>query len=148
MARKGIAMEPAVTAGKSDVRSLTRRFLPWVVLALIVALAVPAIAKHNPVGGTVAAEGDSGATFTFDPVEIEIVEGTNITFSNNSPNAPHTFSSVDFLFESGAIVPGGKDRVVNTERLAPGKYVFFCGFHPVLMTGELTVVPAPAPPAP
>lgn len=139
-------MEPAISAGKSDVRSLTRRFLPLVVVALIVALAVPALARHGSAETTIIAfdfDFEVPNENPLDPREnsVTIEQGTNVFFENIGPNAPHTFSSLG-AFESGAVLPGG-DRIVQTEHLRPGTYQFFCGFHPVLMTGELTVVAAP-----
>lgn len=113
----------------SDVRRQQRGLLLFVVFVLILAVAVPALAKHRPVTGTVTAE-----NLTFDsPVTIQ--EGTNLLFVNLDL-VHHTVSSPEFLFESGAVVDG--ERIVNTERLAPGEYQFFCGFHPS-MTGTLVV---------
>lgn len=113
----------------SDFRRLRRGLLLFVVFVLILAVAVPVLAKHRPVTDTVTAQ-----NLSFDsPVTIQ--EGTNLLFVNLD-SVHHTVSSPEFLFESGAVVDG--ERIVNTERLAPGEYQFFCGFHP-FMTGTLVV---------
>lgn len=111
------------------VRRLPRGLLLLVGLVLILAIALPAVAKHREVTGTVTAE-----NLAFDsPVTIE--PGTNLRFVNLDADL-HTVSSPEFLFESGAVSDG--ERIVNTERLAEDTYTFFCGFHPS-MVGTLIV---------
>lgn len=131
-------------AGELGVNRWPRKWLVLVGLVLILALALPAMAKHRAVGGEVTA-----IDFEFLPedpdsedpevlkIKATIEQGTNVRFINDGPIDPHTLSSDDFLFESGAVLPG-RNRVVNTERLAAGTYTFFCGFHP-FMTGTLVV---------
>lgn len=106
-------------------------------LLLLLVMAVPAVARHAPIGAEVTAE---GFAFHHGDPEIETVEleaGTNVLFTNLD-GAPHTLSGEEGLFDSGVVNAGG-ERVVSTEHLRPGTYDFFCRVHP-FMKGELTVL--------
>ncbi len=128
-------LESVISARTENFKSYRRsgRLLLLVGLIMVLALALPAVAKHRPVGGELT-------VVDFEFGDVTIPEGTNILFKNEGPEEPHTLSSDDFLFESGAVLPG-RERVVNTERLAEGEYEFFCGFHP-FMRGTLVVSPS------
>jgi plastocyanin len=60
--------------------------------------------------------------------------GTTVIVQNTD-DAQHTWTSVDGVFDSGAIAGGETFSVTFDE---PGEYPYFCEFHPS-MTGTLTV---------
>lgn len=99
---------------------------------LLLAMSVPAMARHAPVAATVTA-----VSFDFDPNEVSIPEGTNLLFVNDDDGVPHTLSGINGRFDSGVIF-GDADTVVTTEHLRPGTYQFFCRVHPDML-GTLTV---------
>lgn len=135
--------EPALLAAMGKMRAQRQAWAAGLLVfaLLVVAVAVPAMARHNPDRVTVTAVGENSDEFAFDPENPSITAGDNVLFVNDS-TAQHTFTSDQpGLFESGVVLPGG-ERVVNTERLAPGvPYGFFCAIHPLIMTGTLTVGP-------
>jgi plastocyanin len=82
---------------------------------------------------------------TFDPFNLKVVIGVNNTvyFVNNDlqDNLGHVLetnswpsSGQPFAFE---ILPG---QVMNVTLSTPGKYLYNCEWHPVWMTGTITVV--------
>lgn len=127
-------VDPAIMARRVKMHGhrLPRGLLALAVLLLLLAMAVPAIARHNPIGATVTAVDDQ-----FNPSAVSIEAGTNLLFKNDGPNNPHTLSGTNGLFDGGLLFPGG-ERVVSTEHLQPGTYQFFCRVHP-FMQGTLTV---------
>lgn len=104
-------------------------------LLLPLAMAVPAMARHNFVAATVTAE-----NVQFNPTEVTIPAGSNVLFKNQEvpEGPPHTLSGTDGRFDSGLLFPGD-EMVVSTEHLRPGSYAFFCRVHPDVMLGTLTV---------
>jgi plastocyanin len=98
------------------------------------------------------------AFWGFGPYHVEARQGATVAFYNPDTNAhPHTVTSlvregspfanrvaVGSLFDSSPnqadlIAPGGAFRL-DTSRLAPGQYPYFCKLHP-WMTGFVTVLP-------
>jgi len=79
----------------------------------------------------------------YDPEEITVVKGTTITWTNND-SVVHTVTSGTIedptfgeLFDSGSKKSKAKWSL-DTSKLEPGKYVYFCTFHP-FMIGMFTV---------
>jgi plastocyanin len=75
-------------------------------------------------GGT---SGDAVAIqgFAFDPATLEVATGTEVTWTNEDPEA-HTVTAEDESFDSGAIDPGKTFSVT----LEDGSVAYFCAIHP------------------
>ncbi|HYG72575.1 MAG TPA: cupredoxin domain-containing protein, partial [Actinomycetota bacterium] len=73
--------------------------------------------------------------FAFDPAELEIASGDNLTLRNGNANTPHTFT-VDGSDVDVELAPLAEEEA--TIDLEPGTYDFFCRLHPQ-MEGTLTV---------
>ena len=89
--------------------------------------------------GGMGASGD-GATvqannFSFDPSDVEVGSGEDLSLRNGNGNTPHTFT-VDGADIDVELAPLATDEV--TVDLDGGSYDFRCRFHPE-MTGTLTV---------
>lgn len=80
------------------------------------------------------------ANFAFEPVELTVTAGTEVTFTNLD-SAPHTVTAgtdeepMPDLFDSGLLQQGETFTFVFEE---PGEYVYFCDRHPP-MEGTVTV---------
>lgn len=91
-------------------------------------------------GGGGEDEGGGASTvqannFAFDPAELEIAPGENLTLKNGNANTPHTFT-IDGTDVDVELAPlAEEDATIDLE---PGTYDFFCRLHPD-MQGTLTV---------
>ena len=65
---------------------------------------------------------------------ISVAAGTHLIFENHD-DLPHTIVIEGLSAKSGMLDTGDKFEAVPDK---PGKYVFFCGIHP-MMKGEITV---------
>lgn len=73
--------------------------------------------------------------FTYEPTEITVSAGTEVTFTNMDDQA-HTATSKDTgVFDTDSIADGG-DASISVDE--PGTYEFTCSFHP-FMKGTLVV---------
>lgn len=88
-----------------------------------------------------------GEELRFDPNELEVQTGTEITVANVG-GSPHTLTAEDGSFDTGTIAPGAEEGrfagnnasfVVNE----PGVFNFQCQIHPDAMRGTLTVTGEP-----
>lgn len=73
------------------------------------------------------------ADFAFSGV-TEVPVGTTVTVTNEN-GVSHTWSSVDDVFDSGALAPGDSFEFTFTEA---GSFDYLCNFHPS-MTGTIVV---------
>lgn len=73
----------------------------------------------------------SGFEFT-GPADVPA--GTTVVVRNND-SAPHSWTSVDGVFDSGTLAMGESFEFTFDE---PGEYPFFCAIHPS-MTGTIVV---------
>ena len=73
--------------------------------------------------------------FAFDPAELEIASGDNLTLRNGNANTPHTVT-IDGSDVDVELAPLAEEEA--TIDLEPGTYAFFCRLHPQ-MEGTLTV---------
>lgn len=97
-----------------------RNFL--LALALLSASPVAAIAQDaapNPV--TVVIK-----DFDFAPMDVTIPAGGSVTWTNLD-GEPHTVTSVDGLFRSGAL---DQDQSLTFTFAKPGTYAYLCSIHP------------------
>ena len=72
--------------------------------------------------------------FSFNPNTITVPAGTHIVFKNHD-DLPHSIVIPDLQQRSKML---DTDDQYETVLEKPGKYVFFCGVHP-MMKGEITV---------
>lgn len=72
------------------------------------------------------------AGFAFEPPDLRVPEGTEVTWTNDDPT-PHTVTADDGSFDSGTLEPGATFSVA-----ADGSITYFCAIHPA-MKGSLTV---------
>ena len=73
--------------------------------------------------------------FSFDPADVEVGSGEDLSLKNGNANTPHTFT-VEGTDIDVELAPLATDEV--TVDLDPGSYDFRCRFH-AEMTGTLTV---------
>lgn len=120
-------------------------FHPWMVGAVVVSVSgsqsvSTSIRDSGFVGGQFFA---GSAAWGFLPRNLEVKQGTIITFTNNG-NIAHTVTSgVDGAPDAGALwdftpVLPGTSVTLDTSSLAPGTYVYHCDFHP-WMTGAIKI---------
>ena len=83
-----------------------------------------------------AASGDavSISGFQFDPAELPVAPGTEVTWTNDDPET-HTVTADNGSFDSGPMDPGATFAAVVD---ASGAVTYFCAIHPS-MKGTLTV---------
>jgi plastocyanin len=86
-------------------------------------------------GGGVQNEGVvSIAGFAFDPADLTVDAGTEITWTNED-EAPHTVTAEDGSFDSGTLEPG---QTFSTTIDGAGAVTYVCQIHPE-MRGTITV---------
>jgi plastocyanin len=74
------------------------------------------------------------AGFAFDPADLTVDRGTEITWTNED-QAPHTVSAEDGSFDSGTLEPG---QTFSTTVDGAGRVTYMCQIHPE-MRGTITV---------
>ena len=88
--------------------------------------------RQEPATATGDAVSISG--FAFEPSELQVEAGTEVTWSNDDPEA-HTVTADDGSFDSGALDPGATFSTVVD---ASGAVTYICQIHPA-MQGTITV---------
>jgi plastocyanin len=88
------------------------------------------------------AQPDPPATATINIVDLSFTGSPSIAVGEpltivNSDTVAHTWTAVDFSFNSGNINPGAQHTHTFD---AAGDYAYFCEIHPE-MTGSVTVTP-------
>ena len=88
-----------------------------------------------------------GEELGFDPNELEVATGTEITVANVG-GARHSLTAEDGSFDTGIIEPGAEEGrfAGNNESFVvnePGVFNFQCQIHPGAMRGTLTVAGEP-----
>ena len=73
--------------------------------------------------------------FTYEPAEISVAPGAEVTFDNED-EAKHTATAEDESFDTGSIDGGGSGTLRAPDQ--PGTYGFVCDFH-ANMNGTLVV---------
>lgn len=79
--------------------------------------------ERSPGANAVSIQG-----FAFDPAEVAIGSGDEVTWTNDDP-APHTVTARDGSFDSGTIEPG-ETFAVRVD--ASGAVTYFCEIHPAM----------------
>jgi plastocyanin len=85
-------------------------------------------------GGDAGADAVSIANFAFDPAELEVAAGTEVTWTNDD-RAPHTVTADGGEFDSGTLDPGDTFSVAVEGN---GPVTYACVIHPE-MTGTIVV---------
>jgi plastocyanin len=85
-------------------------------------------------GGGANANAVSIANFAFDPAELEVPAGTEVTWTNDD-QAPHTVTAEGGEFDSGTLEPGDTFSVAVEGN---GPVTYACMIHPE-MTGTIVV---------
>jgi len=93
--------------------------------------AQPMPTKHAYLQKTVPISGGS-----YHPKVLTIKKGTTVTWINRQTD-PHTVTSVNGLFDSGIIKPGGHYKYTFTKT---GVYRYYCTLHPKTMRGIMVVI--------
>jgi len=124
-------------------------------MVLLLAAAWAARVDATPAGSSVApAAAPAGAAQqptvaivdrAFQPIEIVVVAGTSVTWTNRG-RLPHTTTSPG-TWDSGRLAPGAS---WSRQFDAPGTFNYICAIHPNEMRARIVVqeAAAPAPPAP
>ncbi len=102
------------------IHRLTRVLAVLLLLVGSLAVTLPARAQ----GETVVVEAADGNVF--EPATITISVGDTVTW-RNTDNVPHTSTSEDELWDSGALGAGEEFSFTFEEA---GTYAYFCEFHP------------------
>ena len=107
-----------VLCGASRLRGLgAARAFVSVTLVLFVAMS-PALAQDAE--PTVSMQGQS-----FSPVELHVVPGTTVTWTNDS-EVGHTVTADDNAYDSGNVEPGDSFSMTFD---TPGRYQYYCIPH-------------------
>lgn len=97
------------------------------------ALAVSLLFVALPAVGASAAEAQSNSvvmkSFDFSPMSLTIKAGSSVTWKNLD-GEPHTVTSVDGLFRSGAL---DQNDTFTFKFDKPGTYKYLCSIHPRMM---------------
>ena len=71
--------------------------------------------------------------FDFAPMSITVKTGSSVTWKNLD-GEPHTVTSVDGLFRSGAI---DQNESFTFKFVKPGTYKYLCSIHPKMMAAVI-----------
>lgn len=85
-------------------------------------------------GGNARPDAVSIANFAFDPAELEVAAGTEVSWTNDD-RAPHTVTADGGAFDSGTLEPGDTFSVAVEGN---GPVTYACMIHPE-MTGTIVV---------
>ena len=98
-------------------------------LAAVVAVSLAAASDAGPADALVSIK-----TFDFHPMELAVKAGATVTWKNLD-GEPHTVTSLDGTFRSGALDEGDS---FSFKFLKPGIYRYLCTIHP-RMVASVTV---------
>jgi plastocyanin len=103
---------------------------------LIRAMTIAMLMAAAPLAGAHAQEASSIVikNFDFAPMTLTVAAGASVTWKNLD-GEPHTVTSVDGLFRSGAI---DQNESFTFKFDKPGTYKYLCSIHP-RMTAEIIV---------
>lgn len=111
------------------MRATTKRGLVLLTLALML----------SPVTAHAQEASVSAIDNEFDPAQLDVDEGTTVTWTNNG-EAPHTVTASDGSFESGNLDPGQTFSYTFDEA---GEFSYVCDYHESTgMVGSVTVAAA------
>ena len=96
------------------------------------------LALAVPSGSIFAANADESTSivmknFDFSPMSLTIKAGTSVTWKNLD-GEPHTVTSVDGLFRSGAL---DQNDTYTFKFDKPGTYKYLCSIHPKMMAAVI-----------
>jgi|SRR5579862_2201688 len=101
---------------------------------LLGALAISMLSPTLPAAGAIAADAPQTNSvvmknFDFSPMSLTIKAGSSVTWKNLD-GEPHTVTSVDGLFRSGAL---DQNDSFTFKFDKPGTYKYLCSIHPRMM---------------
>ena len=105
---------------------------------LIRAFAMVAMVTAASASGIAAAQAQQAnaviiKNFDFAPMSITVKAGTSVTWKNLD-GEPHTVTSVDGLFRSGAV---DQNESFTFKFDKPGTYKYLCSIHPRMMAAVI-----------
>ena len=95
---------------------------------------VAAAAEHDATVRAIEESGDPRMAWKFDPVQVAIVAGGRVVFTNAGKEA-HTATADDGSFDAGTLNPN-ETRTVTFDRA--GSFGYHCSLHP-WMKGKIVV---------
>lgn len=111
------------------MKNHTRTFISAVAIAMLLA--------GSPAAISVAQAQQANAViiknFDFAPMSLTVKAGTSVTWKNLD-GEPHTVTSVDGLFRSGAI---DQNESFTFKFDKPGTYKYLCSIHPRMMAAVI-----------
>jgi plastocyanin len=108
------------------------QFLPTAIICALVVMGHPAAAQRTMAGMAVPVQAATKDAliqikdFDFKPMNVTISAGGSVTWKNLD-GEPHTVTSTDGLFRSGAI-DQGESFAFKFDK--PGVYNYLCSIHP------------------
>ena len=108
-----------------------RRGLHWRFRVALAAAMLFAAAPISVIGIADAEAANSVVmkNFDFSPMSLTVKAGTSVTWQNLD-GEPHTVTSVDGLFRSGAL---DQNESYTFKFAKPGTYKYLCSIHPKMM---------------
>ena len=98
-------------------------------IALTFAAIAPLRAEPANASTNIAANGVVMKNFDFSPMTITVKAGSTVTWKNLD-GEPHTVTSADGLFRSGAL---DTDETYSYKFDKPGTYKYVCSIHPKMI---------------
>jgi len=88
-------------------------------------------------GGDIATAAVDISGFAFNPGDVTVEVGAQVTWTNNESGVPHTVTADqgEWTAESGSL---GDGETFTFDFTAAGTYTYFCSIHPS-MEGSITV---------
>jgi len=105
-------------------------------MALLGGLAIAAVAGASVTQAAPADQAVSIDGFAFAPAEVSVPVGTSVVWTNLQNGVQHTTSSLDGLWDSGALATSDAFSFTFTQ---PGDFAYQCTIHPS-MRGIVHVV--------
>jgi plastocyanin len=98
-------------------------------------VAMVTVASASGIGAAQAQQANAVTikNFDFAPMSITVKAGTSVTWKNLD-GEPHTVTSVDGLFRSGAI---DQNESFTFKFDKPGTYKYLCSIHPRMMAAVI-----------
>jgi plastocyanin len=100
--------------------------LSLIVLGSIVILAACSTAGNAPSSAESPEVQVKIINFSYDPVNLSVASGTTVQWTNED-SVPHTVTSDDGVWDSGAIAPGGTFTYTFEQA---GTFAYHCTIHP------------------
>jgi len=102
-----------------------------ILLSIIVLGSIVILAACSTTGNAPSSAGSPDVqvkiiNFSYDPANLSVASGTTVTWTNED-SVPHTVTSDDGVWDSGAIAPGGTFTYTFEQA---GTFAYHCTIHP------------------